>query len=442
MYLCRMNIPKNISAALEKQGIRVLNDMQLAACASLKERDELILLAPTGSGKTLGFLLPLLDMLDSGNTHVQALIITPTRELALQIEQVFKNLGTAFKVNTTYGGHSMQTERHNFLHPPAVLIGTPGRLTDHLRRENIDLSQTKALVLDEFDKSLEMGFQEDMAFIIRQLTAVKQRILVSATDLDEIPAFTGILNAVKLNFLTVSKPEIQAFRVIAKDTEKPEVLLDLLCGFKNESAIIFCNHRDTVERISDFLTETGVVNVNFHGGLEQDERERALIKFRNGSADYLVTTDLAARGLDIPEIPHVIHYQLPHQEAAFVHRNGRTARQGASGTMWIIHTETDRLPDYLPEIPLKQIPQNQPLPHLPNWKTLYFGGGKKDKINKVDIVGFLSKIGQLKPADIGLISVLDYSCLVAVRASSVNKALPLIRDQKIKGKKIKIGIAR
>lgn len=437
-----MNIPEKWRAALDRQGIHTLNDMQTAMLSHMNTAREAILLAPTGSGKTLGFLLPMMTKLQPGHTHVQALILTPTRELALQIEQVFRNLGSEYKVNTTYGGHSMQIERQNFLHPPVVLIGTPGRLTDHLRRGHIDLSQVHTLILDEFDKCLEMGFQEDMARIIAQLQQLQNRILVSATDLPEIPDFTSMQQAEKLDFLTKSKPEIASYRVIAKDTEKTDTLFDLLCSFGNEPAIVFCNHRDAVERISEFLSQAGVTHVPFHGGMEQDERERALIKFRNGSAYFLIATDLASRGLDIPEIPHVIHYQLPPQEAPFIHRNGRTARQGAQGTMWILHTETDRLPDYLPEISVQTISQEYPLPPAPAWTTLYFGGGKKDKINKVDIVGFLSKIGKLAPSEIGLISVLDHSCLVAVEAKSCAKVLPLIRDQKIKGKRIKIGIAR
>lgn len=429
---------------LARLQITELNTMQLAAIAALVQHDRVVLLSPTGSGKTLGFLLPLAQQLQTEKSGVQALIITPTRELALQIETVFRKMGTEHKVNTSYGGHSMKTERNNFSEPPALLIGTPGRLADHADRGNIDLSGVNMLVLDEFDKCLEMGFHEDIAYILSRMPKVRKRLLVSATSLETIPDFAGMEGAEKLNFLTQEvNTQLTLKRVIGPDTEKPDLLVDLLCNLTPGPTLIFCNHRETVERISDFLTETGIQNAILHGGLEQDERERALIRFRNGSADYLVTTDLASRGLDIPDIQHVIHYQLPQQEAAFVHRNGRTARQSATGNAWLVLSENDRLPAYFTqEPPLEHLKEHEPLPPAPEWKTLYFGGGKKDKINKVDIVGFLSKIGQLKPNDIGLISVMDHSCLVAVRASKVNQALPLIRNEKVKGKKIKIGIAR
>lgn len=436
-----MNIP--IPALLQRLGIEQLNPMQEKVLEVAVTNDQVVVLAPTGSGKTLGFLLPLLKNLQPEVTGVQALVITPTRELALQIEQVFRAMGTEFKVNTTYGGHSMKIEKNNFSEPPALLIGTPGRIVDHLNRGNLDLSLVRTLVLDEFDKSLEMGFQEDMTIILKQLKRVRHRMLVSATNLETIPAFTDIENPVTVDFLTTETRGLSLHKVVTDDTEKLYSLVHLLCNLTAESTLIFCNHRETVERVSEFMASADIANVFFHGGLEQDERERSLIKFRNGSAYYLVTTDLAARGLDIPNIQHVIHYQLPHTEDVFIHRNGRTARQSATGNAYLVMAKTDRQPDYLTEaIPELQLSEDCPLPDAPIWKTIYIGGGKKDKINKIDVVGFLSKIGQLKQDDIGLITVLDHSCLVAVKAKKVNQVMAEIRDQKIKGKKMKMGIAR
>jgi ATP-independent RNA helicase DbpA len=436
-----MNTP--IPALLQRLGIEQLNPMQEKVLETAKTNDQLVVLAPTGSGKTIGFLLPLLQHLEADVNGVQALVITPTRELALQIEQVFRALGTAFKVNTTYGGHSMKIEKNNFSEPPALLIGTPGRIVDHLNRGNLDLSGVRTLVLDEFDKSLEMGFQEDMTIILKQLKRVRKRMLVSATNLETIPAFTDIANPVTIDFLTTETRGLSLHKIVTEDTEKLYSLVHLLCNLTAESTLIFCNHRETVERVSEFMASADIANVFFHGGLEQDERERSLIKFRNGSAHYLVTTDLAARGLDIPNIQHVIHYQLPHTEDVFIHRNGRTARQSATGNAYLVMAKTDRQPDYLTEaVPELQLSEDCPLPDAPIWKTIYIGGGKKDKINKIDVVGFLSKIGHLKQDDIGLITVLDHSCLVAVKAKKANQVIAQIRDQKIKGKKVKMGIAR
>lgn len=436
-----MNTP--IPALLQRLGIEQLNPMQEKVLETAKTNDQLVVLAPTGSGKTIGFLLPLLQHLEADVAGVQALVITPTRELALQIEQVFRVMGTEFKVNTTYGGHSMKIEKNNFSEPPALLIGTPGRIVDHLNRGNLDLSGVRTLVLDEFDKSLEMGFQEDMTIILKQLKRVRKRMLVSATNLEVIPAFTEIANPVTIDFLTTESRGLSLHKIVTDDTEKLYSLVHLLCNLTAESTLIFCNHRETVERVSEFMTSADIANVFFHGGLEQDERERSLIKFRNGSAHYLVTTDLAARGLDIPNIQHVIHYQLPHTEDVFIHRNGRTARQSATGNAYLVLAKTDRQPDYLiADIPQLKLSEDCPLPDAPIWKTIYIGGGKKDKINKIDVVGFLSKIGQLKQDDIGLITVLDHSCLVAVKAKKANQVVAEIRDQKIKGKKVKMGIAR
>ncbi len=436
-----MNI--SIPILLQRLGIDQLNTMQEKVLETARTTDQIVLLAPTGSGKTLGFLLPLLQNLQPETTGVQALVITPTRELALQIELVFRAMGTEFKVNTTYGGHSMKIEKNNFSEPPALLIGTPGRIVDHLNRGNLDLSGVRTLVLDEFDKSLEMGFQEDMTAILKQLKRVRKRLLVSATNLEAIPGFTEIANPATVDFLTHETRGLSLHKIITEDTEKLYSLVHLLCNLTSEPTLIFCNHRETVERVSDFLSSAEIANVFFHGGLEQDERERSLIKFRNGSAYYLVTTDLAARGLDIPNIQHVIHYQLPHTEDVFIHRNGRTARQSATGNAYLVLSKTDRQPDYLTEdIPSLQLSEDCPLPESPVWKTIYIGGGKKDKINKIDVVGFLSKIGQLKQEEIGLISVLDHSCLVAVKAQKANQVVAKIRDQKIKGKKVKMGIAR
>lgn len=428
---------------LEKLGIAQLNPMQEAMLSATEQPGDVVLLSPTGSGKTLGFLLPLLRTLDPGTTAIQALIITPTRELALQIESVFRAMGTPFNVNTVYGGHSLRVEQNNFSGSPAVVVGTPGRLNDHLKRGNLDLSKVQTLVLDEFDKSLEMGFQEEMTVLIRELKTVNRRLLTSATDLETIPEFTGITNPEKLVFGTDVRSRLQLHQVISPDVDKLDTLLDLLCNLSTGRVIIFSNHRDSCERISDFLWQSGVVNVIFHGGLEQDDRERALIKFRNGSAFHLVATDLAARGLDIPEISHVVHYQMPLTEDAFIHRNGRTARQSASGQAILIRTEKEQLPDYIAEAPeTLELNAYEPLPEMPQWATLYFGGGKKDKINKMDIVGFLSKVGLLEKDEIGIVTVLDHSSFAAIPVVKKEELLPLIRGQKIKGKKPKIGLAR
>ena len=432
-----------IKKALENLNIAELNQMQHSALEAAKKSD-VLLLAPTGSGKTLGFLLPLLGVLDPAVPTVQALILVPSRELALQIEQVFKTMGTGFKVNCCYGGHPVKIERNNLSQPPAVLIGTPGRIAHHLRRNSFSTATVNTLILDEFDKSLEFGFQEDMSYIIKQLPALKKRMLTSATKMEEIPAFTGVKNPVHVNFLLnkTNTPDLRLKAVIADAADKLDALFALICKIGDKATLVFCNHREAVERISDLLWERGLVHDIFHGGMEQEDRERALLKFRNGSHRLLITTDLASRGLDIPEIEYVVHYQLPHNKEAFLHRNGRTARMHAKGTAYLLLTEDEKLA-YLDEKPeIEVLPEKLELPRPTPWATLYIGAGKKDKINKMDIVGLLLKKGELAKEDLGLIEVLDHSSYAAVKRNRIEHTARLAASEKIKNKKVKIEVSR
>ncbi|RAJ22662.1 ATP-independent RNA helicase DbpA [Pedobacter cryoconitis] len=423
--------------------IASLNEMQLAAIAATSKGKDVVLLAPTGSGKTLGFLLPVLKNLDAATKGVQALILVPSRELALQIEQVFKQMGTGFKVNCCYGGHPVKTERNNFEQPPAVLIGTPGRIAYHLRKENFDESSITTLVLDEFDKALEFGFQEDMAYIIGNMRSLKQRMLTSATQMEAIPDFTGLKSSVEINFLKDVKvaPDLKLKKVMTTAEDKLDTLFELICKIGNKTTLLFCNHRETVDRISDLLIDKDLAHDIFHGGMEQDERERALLKFRNGSIKILITTDLASRGLDIPEVEYIIHYQLPYTEDAFLHRNGRTARMNAKGTAYLMMTEEDKYPFLKSDIEIEKLKGNYQLPKDSQWQTLYIAAGKKDKVNKIDIVGLLLKKGGLEKDDVGLIEVKDQSSYVAVKRSMVNKVLAALANEKIKNRKVKIEVA-
>lgn len=423
--------------------IASLNEMQQAAIAAADKGKDVVLLAPTGSGKTVGFLLPVLKNLQAGVKGVQALILVPSRELALQIEQVFKQMGTGFKVNCCYGGHAVKIERNNFEQPAAVLIGTPGRIAYHLRKENYDESTITTLVLDEFDKALEFGFQEDMAYIIGNMRSLKQRMLTSATAMNDIPEFTGLKNPVEVNFLKDVKvaPDLKLKKIISTGEDKLDTLFDLICKTGDQTSLIFCNHRETVDRISDLLIDKDLAHDIFHGGMEQDERERALLKFRNGSIKILITTDLAARGLDIPEVGNIIHYQLPYTEDAFLHRNGRTARMNAKGTAYLIMTEDEKYPFLKADIETEKLKGNYKLPKDSLWQTLYIAAGKKDKVNKIDIVGLLLKKGGLQKEDVGLIEVKDQSSYVAVKRNMVGKLLAALREEKIKNKKVKIEVA-
>ncbi|HWH63477.1 MAG TPA: DEAD/DEAH box helicase [Ginsengibacter sp.] len=422
-----------------------LNEMQLASIEANKTSADIILLSATGSGKTIGFLLPVIERLDHNNKKTQALVVVPSRELAIQIEQVFKLMGTGFKVTSCYGGHKREVEQNNLVQPPAIIIGTPGRLCDHIRRGNITTDAIETLILDEFDKILELGFLEEVSFIVSYLKSLKKRILTSATETVEIPGFIGINNSIRLNYLSEDAIEkgLSIQSVQSPEKDKNETLFKLICYFGNRSAIIFCNHLESVERTGNFLSQSGIVNEFYHGAMEQQQRDSALCKFRNGTVNVLVTTDLASRGLDIPNIRYIIHYHLPHTEEIFIHRNGRTARMDASGTAILILSEDEKLPPYInQDVEEIQLPDAVILPEKPKWSTLFIAAGKKDKVNKVDIVGFFSNKGELKQEDIGLIEVKDFSSFVAIRKSKVGHVLQLIKNERIKNKKVKIEIAR
>lgn len=439
------NTTSQIDDMLRRMDIESLNAIQLGALDAVNEKEQdLILLSPTGSGKTLAYLLPVLQSLDPDVQKVQALVLAPTRELAQQIEQVWRSMGTGYKVNTCFGGRPSNGEKRELIVPPALLIGTPGRLQDHIERENFDVDSIQTLVLDEFDKSLEMGFTEQMEFIIGRIPALNKRILTSATDAVDIPAFTGIRNPIKLDFSEKSNvlSGLKIFSVKGETNDKMDLLYRLLCYLGNDSSLIFCNQRDTVEKVNAYLTGRKLSNEFFHGKLEQPERERALSKFRNGSCTTFISTDLASRGLDIPEIRNVIHFDAPVRNEEFVHRNGRTARMKAEGSAFMLLAASENLPGFITD-QLQQflLPVLTSAPPKPEWATLYIGKGKKDKLSKMDVVGFMFKKGQLAKEELGMVEVKDYYSFVAIKVNKVKEVLRLVANEKIKNMKTKIELA-
>ena len=437
-----LNTNERILATLE---IGQLNEMQITAQESILKSDSVLLVSPTGSGKTLAFLLATLQLLEEQINGTQCLILLPTRELAIQIEQVWKRMRTGYKVNVCYGGHSIDVEIKNLAQAPTLLIGTPGRILDHIQKRSFDTNAIKILVLDEFDKSLEVGFHEEIAAIIASIPNIEKRILVSATKSVEIPAFTGVKT---LDILDFSVPHAVNEKLSLKlvrtdDKDKFDILLRLLCSLDSEPALIFFNHRDATERAAELLNKAGVLTAFYHGGMDQDDRERAISRFRNGSINYLVATDIAARGLDIASIQHVIHYHLPKFENEFIHRNGRTARMHALGNSFIILSKEEILPNFI-EADLESFipPLDGDLPNPPTYETIYISGGKKNKLNKTDIVGFFIQKGRLDKSDIQLIEVKDFMSFAAVKKNKVPAFLQAIKEQKMKGKKYKIEVLR
>lgn len=430
---------KNQKNILDKLSIQQLNPMQEAAQFAIHASPEVVLLSPTGTGKTLAFLLPIISELDANESEIQALILAPSRELAIQIEQVTREMGTGYKVNACYGGRSFSKDKIELKHRPAILVGTPGRIADHLRRDTFSAENIKTLVLDEFDKSLEIGFESEMREIMEYLTNVKKKVLTSATQEVEIPKFVGLTEPKYIDFLHEKITQLKVKTIISPSKDKLETLVEALCHLGDHPGIIFCNFKDSIQRVSDYLNRNNIDHGCFYGGMEQKDRERVLLKFRNGTHRLIIATDLAARGIDIPEIKFIIHYHLPHRHQEFIHRNGRTARMHNEGTAYVLQWESERLPDFI-EDPEVEMLKTAPNPSPSIWKTLFISGGRKDKISKGDIAGLFFRQGELQKGELGVIELKQDCAFVAVTKSKAEQLVQQFDNQKLKKRKIRVKV--
>ena len=432
------NTIKEQQDILAKLNIHALNSMQEEAISAIASNTNTILLSPTGTGKTLAFLLPVIETLDPNSSEVQALILVPSRELAIQIEQVVRNMGSGFKVNAVYGGRAMSKDKIELKHIPAILIGTPGRIADHFANERFAKTHIKTLILDEFDKSLEVGFEYEMRGIINQLNTLNKRILTSATQGVEIPEFIKLDQAKTINYLkkkVASKLEVKT--VIAAAKNKSETLVDLILHIGNQPGIVFCNLKDSVNKVSAFLAKNKISHSCFSGGMEQRDRERSLIKFRNGTSQILIATDLAARGIDIPELKFIIHYELPKASEEFTHRNGRTARVDAKGTAYVLKWEKENLPVFIKKSKIEDISKRAPRKSQ-YWETLFISGGRKDKISKGDIAGLFFKQGNITKDQLGNIELKQDCAFVAVPLTIANDLIEKLNNARLKKKKVRV----
>jgi ATP-independent RNA helicase DbpA len=425
---------------LAKLNIAALNPMQEEAIAIIEKTANTILLSPTGTGKTLAFLLPILKNLDAANPEVQALIVVPTRELAIQIEQVIRNMGSGFKVNAVYGGRAKSKDKIELKHTPAILVGTPGRILDHFDDDRFSKASIHTLVLDEYDKSLEIGFESEMSEILNSLPAVSKRILTSATQGVGIPKFVKLDKPTVLDYLSETiDPKLAIKTIVSPDKDKLTTLLKLVLYLGNQPGIIFCNFRDSIEMVSDFLNKNNLSHTCFSGGMEQKDRERALIKFRNGTSQILVATDLAARGIDIPELKFIIHYELPHSAVEFTHRNGRTARVNEKGTAYVLKWKNQLLPEFIEKTEPIEIPQVA-MQEVELWETLFISGGRKDKISKGDIAGLFIKQGNITNEQLGAIELKQDCAFVAVPLALAGQLVTKLNNSRLKKKKVRIYI--
>lgn len=432
-----------LNQLLQSMGHNAATEMQQAVWMAAPKAGGLVLLSPTGSGKTLAYLCPLTQVVDASVPALQAVVILPTRELAAQSVEVLKSMKTGLRAVALYGGRAASLENKGLREdPPQVVFATPGRLNDHLRQGHLDPARVGLLVIDEFDKCLELGFEEEMQQAVGALPRVTRCWLMSATRAESIPAFMQRVTtgAVTLDYLELEagrNARIDTFAVHSLEKDKLGTLALLLTALKGAPAIVFVAHRESVERVRDHLMHHRFAVAAYHGGMDQQAREKALYSFRSGSANVLVSTDLAARGLDIPEVKVVVHYHLPLRAEDYCHRNGRTARWEAEGAVMLIVGPTESVPGFVPaDLPEYPLPADaRVLPARPKYTTLYIGRGKAHKLSKGDILGFFCKKGGLNALQIGRIDVFAQYALVSVDAARCGDTLRRVAGEKIKGMK-------
>jgi ATP-dependent RNA helicase DbpA len=414
--------------------------------------------AETGSGKTAAYGLPVLQLIDSNIEQVQALIIVPSRELATQVREEIKKLGrhiSGLKISAVYGGHSFSEEEKSFRHPPQLLIATPGRLADHLTRKTVNLQNLRQLVIDEADKLLEMKFEEELSRILQYVPQKRQNLLFSATLSDKVKQLirNTLVDPEFIQAGEQSTPEQLAFIAYkVAHAQKIPALLQLLALLGQPRAIIFCNTRERVEELAGLLTKKGLIAEALHGAMEQINRDKALLKFKNGSADFLVATDLAARGIHIAELGTVIHLEILREQASFLHRSGRTGRAGEAGTVYALLSpeEEGYMQKWNQEVdlqwkklekPTATQARNTPATSAPEFITLHIKAGKKEKISPGDIVGAIMAETGLAAAQIGKIEIHDHFSYVAVPYTAGKTIANRLSEAKIKGRKIRVTVA-
>ncbi len=423
---------------LEKLKIYTLNPMQEEALDVITNNANTILISPTGTGKTLAFLLPLIAQLDPECSEVQALIIVPSRELALQIEQVIRNMGSGYKANAIYGGRAISKDKIELKHTPAILIGTPGRLSDHFEQDRFTTKEIKTLIIDEFDISFEVGAGGDMRNIISHLPNITKRILTSATQGTSIPSYFKMEKAVILNSIKEkSSSKLVVKTILSPSKNKHNTLVALLHHLGNEPGIVFCNKKERIEDLSLFLKKKNIAHTCFHAGMEQRDRERALIKLRNGSVSVLIASDLASRGIDIPEMKYIIHYEIPDAYLEYAHRNGRTARVNAKGTAYLIKGDREVFPEFIEKSKVEVLSnKGERKPQF--WTTLFISGGRKDKISKGDIAGLFFKQGKINKDQLGIIELKQDCAFVAVPVSIADALVRKLNNTRLKKKKVRV----
>jgi ATP-independent RNA helicase DbpA len=435
---------------LTQLGYVEMTPIQALALPAMLEGRDVLGQAATGTGKTAAFGLALLARITPRSVRPGALVLCPTRELAAQVAEEVRRLARPLphtRVLTLSGGSSVQRERASLEHGVDVIVGTPGRVHDHLQRVRLDLLGIRTLVLDEADRMLDMGFVDTVSAIARALPAERQTLLFSATFPDAVRALSTTYQRDALHVVVPAEDVAARITQVVYDvarTERLPALIRILGHHRPVSAIVFCNHRETCDEVADGLATSGFAAVALHGGMEQHDRNTVLLLLRNGSLRVVVATDVAARGLDIDDLGAIINYDLPRELDVFVHRIGRTARAGRSGlAISLAHASDGRILDDLRQGPLagvamSRIPSAEAqAPPPPAMVTIAIQGGRHDRLRPGDIVGALTTGVGIAGTDIGQITVNDRISFVAVVASVGRRALDGLAAGRIKNKRFR-----
>ncbi len=435
---------------LEQLGYREMTPIQALALPAMLEGRDVLGQAATGTGKTAAFGLALLARITARGTGPSALVLCPTRELAAQVADELRRLARPLphtRVLTLSGGSSVQRERASLEHGVDVIVGTPGRVADHLRRERLDLAGVRTLVLDEADRMLEMGFIETVSEIARAVPAEHQTLLFSATFPEAVRTLSATYQRDALHVVVPAEDVTARITQLLYDVDGDDrlaALIRILGHHRPDSAIVFCNHRETCDEVARALAGSGFAAVALHGGMEQHDRNTVLLMLKHGSLRVVVATDVAARGLDIDDLGAVINYDLPRDGDVFVHRVGRTARAGRTGVAISLARRADgRLLDELRQGPLADIAMSPvpsaeaQLPPPPSMITIAIQGGRQDRLRPGDIVGALTTGVGLAGSDIGPITVNDRISFVAVAAAVAPRALDGLAAGRIKNRRFR-----
>jgi ATP-independent RNA helicase DbpA len=437
---------------LESMGFKEMTEIQAMSLPAIIAGKDVVGKAKTGSGKTAAFGLGLLHNLKVKRFRVQALVMCPTRELAEQVALEIRKLGRGIhniKVLTLCGGTPLGPQIGSLEHGAHIIVGTPGRIMDHLFRQRLDLSEVNTLVLDEADRMLDMGFEEEMAKVIKSVPLNRQTLLFSATYPDSIAQISKNVQRDPLEVSVEATHDTSSIEQLFVEVEEPDrinLVAAMLSHYQAESAIVFCNTKIACQEVVNELTQLGVSALALHGDLEQRDRTQVLTRFSNRSVSVLVATDVASRGLDIKEVNAVISYQITPDPEVHIHRIGRTGRAEALGLALTLcmpkeirraHAIEDYQKAKLKWIGTEEFHFDANRLIQPEFATIFIDGGKKSKIRPGDILGALTKDADIAFDDIGKINVAATHTYVAVKTRSVNRALTQFNQGKLKGRKFK-----